>query len=857
MFPAPFKKTLLSRLFLLFLQRIAVLKVFSPVGTRWIEIGKGYKYNRNQELMLEDLTLNVTLDAPPTRAGTQVKASSDVFIQEVLKDYEICMLSREVSLVARREVMTGKAKFGVTGDGKEVPQVAMARAFRKGDWRSGYYRDQTLMFALGLCTAEDFFAQLYADAANDPFSGGRQMNNHYATPIIDKQTGEWTRHRDSYNISSDISCTAGQMGRALGLALASKKYRESPELRQSTTFSNGGNEVCFCTIGDASTSEGPFWETINAAGVRKVPLAISVWDDGYGISVPTALQTTKGSVSEALQGFKLDEDGRGIDIYVCPGWDYPQLCALYETAIDKIRKTHIPALFHITDLTQPQGHSTSGSHERYKSKERLEWEKENDCVALMRKWILDSGISTQDELAEIDARIKTEVKGARRRAWSNYFDPIKQSVLELDSLFDELALAHPDKAAYIEQQKKEIHSRKEPFSSELIKAARQTVLSLKGKQSEAMSLLQDWVQQALLKGAKDYNTHLHSTSSKAALNIAVVPAIYTETSPVKNAYEIINAFFDVAFEKNPTVFAFGEDVGFIGDVNQGFAGLQEKYGEERVFDDGIREWTIVGEAIGLALRGLRPIAEIQYIDYFLYGLTPLSDDLASLRYRSNGVQQAPVIIRTRGHRLEGIWHSGSPMGMMVHALRGIYLCVPRNLTQAAGMYATLLQSDDPGIVVECLNGYRLKERLPDNIGSYTVPLGVPQVLVQGDALTVVTYGSCVRVAEEALELLKEHGHSIELIDVQTLLPFDLEHVIVASLKKTNRILFLDEDVPGGATAYMMQEVLEKQGGYRYLDAAPVTITAKAHRTPYGSDGDYFTKPNAEELMEAILEMLTV
>ncbi len=803
-----------------------------------------------------NLSLNVSLDSHTDLTGVEdIRHSSRAFVEEVLKDYEICLTSREVSVLARREALTGKAKFGITGDGKEVPQVALARAFKKGDWRSGYYRDQTLMFALGLSTIEDYFAQLYADAANDPFSAGRQMNSHFATALIDKESGDWLNQKERYNVSSDISSTAGQMGRALGLALASKKYRESAEMRDSTNFSSNGNEVSFCTIGDASTSEGAFWEAVNAAGVRKVPLAVSIWDDGYGISVPTALQTTKGSISVALEGFALDEDGKGIDLYVCPGWDYPQLCEMYEKAIEKTRQTHIPAIFHITELTQPQGHSTSGSQERYKSKERMAWEKSHDCIQVMREWIIRSGISTVEQLEELETRAKNAVKEARRRAWDRYFTPIKSSLEYLDGLFKQISTSHPDYAQKIATYQKEIFSYKDVHHAELLKIVRKALFVLKGVEGPPLGALREWTTASLKKGAEVYNTHLYSASVRAALNVPEIAPKYAAEAVFKNGYEIINTFFDKVFENNPAIFAFGEDVGHIGDVNQGFAGLQEKYGEERVFDAGIREWTIMGEAIGMAMRGLRPIAEIQYIDYLLYGLAPLSDDLASLRYRSAGIQQAPAIIRTRGHRLEGVWHAGSPMGMMIHAFRGIYICVPRNMTQAAGMYATLLRSDDPGIVVECLNGYRLKERLPENVGEFTVPLGVPEILTEGNDLTLVTYGSCVRVALEAIEILKEEKFTIELIDVQTLLPFDLRHIILGSLKKTSRILFLDEDVPGGATAYMMREVLEVQNGYQYLDAAPVTVSSHAHRTPYGTDGDYFTKPNAEGLADRILQMM--
>jgi pyruvate/2-oxoglutarate/acetoin dehydrogenase E1 component/TPP-dependent pyruvate/acetoin dehydrogenase alpha subunit len=801
--------------------------------------------------MTENLELNITLDSH------ELSMSPDVgqYIQEVLHDYELCVLSREISFIGRREVLTGKAKFGILGDGKEVPQIALAKVFKKGDWRAGYYRDQTLMFALGVSSPEDFFAQLYADCNNDPFSGGRQMNAHFATPNVNPVTGEWADQSTQYNMSSDISSTAGQMARAVGLGLASKKYREIAELRHSTDFSNSGNEICFCTIGDASTSEGAFFEAVNAAGVMRIPLAIFIWDDGYGISVPTKLQTTKGSISEILKGFELNEDGEGIDIYKCKGWDYANMCDVFEKGIDKMRKTHIPAIFHIQEVTQPQGHSTSGSHERYKSKERLDWERQHDCNHVMRQWILENQLATESELDIIEMRAKARAREAKNQAWNAYFTPLKLAKANFEAILETVVVSHPEKSSEIIHFVKEVKAMREPFLSELTKFARQTALILRGSQSEALTQLTDWLKDNNATAHKQYSTHLYSETPNSALNVPVISPTYSAESPTKNGYEIINNYFDKLFEKRNDVFAFGEDVGHIGDVNQGFMGLQAKYGVERIFDSGIREWTIMGQAIGMSMRGLRPIAEIQYLDYIYYALTPLADDLSTLRYRTNGIQQAPCIIRTRGHRLEGIWHAGSPMGMMVHALRGIYICVPRNFVQAAGMYQTLMQSNDPGIVVESLNGYRLKEILPDNIGEFTVPFGSVEVLTEGSDVTLVTYGSCVRIAQEAIELLKKHGISVELIDIQTLLPFDLEHGIVQSLKKTNRIVFFDEDVPGGATAYMMQEVLEKQGGYKYLDTAPKTITAKEHRPPYGSDGDYFSKPNVEDVIEAILDLM--
>jgi pyruvate/2-oxoglutarate/acetoin dehydrogenase E1 component/TPP-dependent pyruvate/acetoin dehydrogenase alpha subunit len=774
------------------------------------------------------------------------------FVEEVLSDYRICCISREASLLARREVLTGKAKFGIIGDGKEVPQVAMARAFKKGDFRSGYYRDQTLMFALGLSTLEEFFAQLYADTENDPFSSGRQMNSHYATPFIDKE-GDWLNHLENYNISADVSSTGGQMARALGLALASKKYRENDAFPPEN-FSRNGNEVCFCTIGDASTSEGVFWETLNAAGVLQVPLAVSVWDDGYGISVPIDYQTIKKSISKALSGFQRTETEEGFDIYTAKAWDYPALCELYEKGIDQVRKSHVPALFHIQEVTQPQGHSTSGSHERYKSKERLQWEQDRDCIRVMRQWIIDSGIAAEEEVDKIAEDAKKTVREAKTQAWKAFNDPVKKAFRELNALYDAIIEVTGESSPLVEL-KKELNALLSPLMHEIIKNGRRALIELAGFQSQEIDALRNWMRDKESVAHQQYHTNLYSETSNSALQVPVVPALFTEDSPLVNGYQVLNTFFDKALERYPNLIAFGEDVGQIGDVNQGFAGLQEKYGDQRVFDTGIREWTIMGQAIGLAMRGFRPIAEIQYLDYLIYGLEPLSDDLATLRYRTNGLQHAPAIIRTRGHRLEGIWHAGSPIGMLLGALRGMYLLVPRDMTQAAGFYNTLLQSDDPAVVIECLNGYRLKEKLPDNISEFTVPLGLPEILAEGSDVTLVTYGSCVRIAQEALPLLEASGISVELIDVQSLLPFDLEEIILSSLKKTNRIVFLDEDVPGGGTAYMMQKVLEEQGGYSFLDSAPVTITAHEHRPPFGSDGDYFSKPNAEDVCLAIYKLM--
>lgn len=772
--------------------------------------------------------------------------------EEILHDYYICCLSRELSLSIRRETLTGRAKFGVADDGKELFQVAMAKVFQKGDFRADYYRGHTLLLALNLCSIEDLFAQLYADAVRDPFSGGRQMNNHHATRLIDEQ-GKWLPHKDFYNLASDISTTAGQMTRGIGLAFASKIYREANHLAPHS-FSENGNEICFCNIGDASTSEGAFWESVNAAGVLQIPLAISVVDDGYGISVPTEYQTTKGSISDVLEGFQSDDPEEGIDIYRVKGWDYPALCEVYQRGIEKTRLTHKPAFFHIQELTQPQGHSTSGSHERYKSKKRLEWERNFDCNRQFRKWILLNGKATEETIVNLEKKAKRKVKEARDKAWSAYYGPIKNVVEQLNQIYENLAKSCQEKER-IQQVHYELKRLINPFRAELVRNAKRMLYAVKREQNESIDELNGFLERAVATVDERYHAHLYSEGKKSALKIPIIPPAYSENSRKKNGFEILNAFFEKALEKYPELYAFGEDVGKIGGVNQCLLGLQEKFGEHRVFDTGIREWTIMGQAIGMAMRGLRPIAEIQYLDYLIYAFSPLSDDLATLRYRSNNIQIAPVIIRTRGHRLEGIWHSGSPMSVLLGGLRGIYILVPRNFVQAAGMYNTMLQSNDPALIIECLNGYRQKETLPDNIGEYTVPLGMPEILVEGTDLTIVTYGACVRIARDAISMLAEDGISAELIDIQTLTPFDLEQQIVESLKKTNRIIFLDEDVPGGASAYMLQKVLEEQKGYQYLDSAPVTLSAKAHRPPYGTDGDYFSKPNAEDVYDAAYTMM--
>lgn len=768
----------------------------------------------------------------------------------ILRDYRICCTSREVSILSRREVLTGKAKFGITGDGKELPQVVLAHFFQNGDFRSGYYRDQTLMLALELCTVEDLFAQLYADPLHDPFSGGRQMNSHFATPLLDDQ-GNWLQHTNSINISADISSTAGQMARALGLAHASKKYRELPLVDPEQQFSEEGQEVVFCTIGDASTSEGVFWETINAAGVIQVPLAVSVWDDGYGISVPKHIQTTKESISAIMKGFQADENSNGWDIYTAKGWDYAALWKMYAKGIERTRRTHRPALFHVDEITQPQGHSTSGSHERYKSKERLHWEKEKDGIRQLELWIVASEWASQEELNQIRREVRKEVKAARDRAWSNYNKPGTKAIAQLKTIYQEI----PDFNPEVKKLRQQLDRLAHPFISELVKNARQVSFQLAGQDLAVNQKLKTWIDHQKEKNQQFYSHHLHDQTETSALRVPVIPPIYPKEPELKNGYEILNQFFNDLFARDPRLLAFGEDVGQIGDVNQGFAGLQKRFGKTRIFDTGIREWTIVGQAIGLAMRGFRPIAEIQYLDYLVYGLQPLMDDLATLRWRSNGKQMAPAIIRTRGHRLEGVWHTGSPLGMILNALRGMYVLVPRDMTRAAGMYNTLLQANDPALLIECLNGYRLKEEVPENLGEFTIPLGVPEVLQEGTDITIVTYGSTVRIAKEGIRLLENKGISVELVDVQTLLPFDLEHRILSSLQKTNRILFLDEDVPGGSTAYMMQQVLEVQQGYRFLDSPAKTLTAKAHRSPYGSDGDYYSKPNAEDVFETVYKMI--
>jgi pyruvate/2-oxoglutarate/acetoin dehydrogenase E1 component/TPP-dependent pyruvate/acetoin dehydrogenase alpha subunit len=789
-------------------------------------------------------------------SNTLSNLTFEEFKSQVLQDYKIAFESRQASLVGRKEVLTGKAKFGIFGDGKELPQLAMAKAFKNGDFRSGYYRDQTFMMASGLLTVQEFFAQLYAhtDVNAEPASAGRMMNGHYGTRSLD-DNGEWKELKNSKNSSSDISPTASQMIRLVGLAQASKYYRENAQLIGENKFSNGGNEVAWGTIGNASSSEGHFFEAINAGGVLQVPMIVSVWDDMFGISVPAKYQTTKENISEILKGFQRNENGKGYEIFRVKGWDYADLCRVYEKAAKIAREEHVPCLIHVMELTQPQGHSTSGSHERYKSKDRLAWETEYDCLLKFREWIESSDIASIDELDTIESEAKIHVNVSKKNAWENYLGPIKAEVNELVEYLNDLA-ASCQKNSEITTLIDELKNINEPIRKDIATTINKALRTTYNEDNLSRERLVSFKRKYRGDNAERYNSFLHSQSNQSALKAEEIKPIYNEVSQVVNGFEIMTACFDAALARDHSVFAFGEDVGKIGDVNQGFSGLQDKYGESRVSDTGIRELTIIGQGIGAALRGLRPIAEIQYLDYLLYGLQPLSDDLATLQYRTKGGQKAPLIVRTRGHRLEGIWHSGSPMGMILNSLRGMYVCVPRNMTQAAGMYNTLLKSDEPALVIECLNGYRLKERMPENIGEFSVALGKPEVLIHGTDITLITYGSCTRIAEEAIKQLSEIAISVELIDVQTLLPFDINHSIVESIKRTNKVIFMDEDVEGGASAYMMQQVLEVQGAYQWLDYKPITLTAQAHRPAYGTDGDYYSKPNAEDVFEVIVEMMS-
>lgn len=781
--------------------------------------------------------------------------SFEDFKKEVLNDFRICCESRHASLIGRKEVLTGKAKFGIFGDGKEVAQIAMAKAFRNGDFRSGYYRDQTFMFATGTFTVRNFFAQLYADPNLDrePATGGRSMNGHFATRSLHPD-GTWKDLTAQKNSSADISPTAGQMPRLLGLAYASKLYRQN-KLVPSENFSVKGNEVAFGTIGDASTSEGLFWETMNAAGVMQVPMAISVWDDGYGISVPAKYQTLKQNISELLKGFEKTKTQAGFLIFTAKGWDYPSLVEMYSEGIRQCREQHIPVLFHIREMTQPQGHSTSGSHERYKTPERLNWEAGFDCIVKMKEWMVGSGISSEKELQEIDFRAKDFVMNEKNAAWKEFIQPIavarEQTLVKLSELEKETG-DNP----FIPTLITNLASLKDPTRKDIHSCIRKAIRATIDAEGPARQNLMEWLEKIQKETRAQYNSTLHSEIDDAAMEVTEVLPVYSSPEIKVDGREVLLANWEANLKKFPQLIIFGEDVGQIGGVNQSYAGLQEKFGELRIHDTGIREATIVGQGIGLALRGFRPVAEIQYLDYLLYAIQILSDDLATLRYRTMGGQKAPLIVSTRGHRLEGIWHSGSPMGMIIHALRGMHVCVPRNMTTAAGFYNTLLESGEPALVIEPLNAYRIKENLPSNPGAYKVPLGVPEILSEGIDITVVSYGSTCRMVQEAIPEFEEAGISIELLDVRTLLPFDKGKRILESVKKTGKILFIDEDVPGGATAYMMQEVLENQGAFQYLDAPPATLTAKPHRPAYGSDGDYFSKPSSEDIFEAVYRIMS-
>ena len=775
---------------------------------------------------------------------------------QIIQDYRLAVRSRHASILGRKEVMSGRAKFGIFGDGKEVVQLAMAKAFRKGDFRSGYYRDQTLMFALGESTIHQFFAQLYAhpDEAYDPASAGRQMNCHFATRSLNAD-GSWKNLMGIYNSAADLSPTASQMPRLVGLGLASKLYRELEALKPFQQFSNNGNEIAFGTIGNASCAEGMFWETVNAIGVLKIPVIISIWDDDYGISVTNEHQVTKGNLSEILKGFKRQRGSKdGFDIYTVKGWDYPTLVETYIEAAKIARKDHVPAIIHVVELTQPQGHSTSGSHERYKSRERLVWERQHDCIKKMREWMLAEGIATTEQLEAWEAEDRQLVESIRDEAWEAFQKPIREERQQVISIIDRIASASHH-ASELETLKQKLLRSPIALRREIFETVHQVLIVTRHESLPARQELIDWRNRQLQYNRERYGSHLYSQSSESALVVKPIPPQYSDNAPLVYGFEVLNACFDAALKRDPRIVAFGEDVGRLGDVNQAFRGLQAKYGELRVADTGIREITILGQAIGLAMRGLRPIAEIQYLDYLLYALQLMSDDLATLHWRTKGGQKAPVIVRTRGHRLEGIWHSGSPMAGIIHLVRGMHVLVPRNMTQAAGFYNTLLQSDEPAVIIEVLNGYRLKERLPDNIGEFTIPPGVPEILRPGQDVTLVTYGALCRIALQAAERLATVGIDVEVIDVQSLLPFDRKGIILDSLKKTNRIVFVDEDVPGGTTAYMMQEVIEKQGGYYWLDAEPRTLSAQPHRPAYGSDGDYFSKPNAEDIFETVYNLM--
>lgn len=788
-----------------------------------------------------------------SQTATKEALTFEDFKQEVLNDYKIARISRECSLLGRKEVLTGKAKFGIFGDGKEVPQLAMAKAFKNGDFRSGYYRDQTFMMAIGALNIQQFFAGLYghADINQDPMSGGRQMGGHFATHSLD-ENGNWKNLTQQKNSSSDISPTAGQMPRLLGLAQASKYFREFPNADKEQKFSVNGNEIAWGTIGNASTSEGLFFETINAAGVLQVPMVMSVWDDMYGISVHARHQTTKESISEILKGFQKEEDTNGYEIFTVYGWDYPALIDTYAKAAEIARTQHVPVLIHVKELTQPQGHSTSGSHERYKSAERLQWETEFDCLSKLRYWIIDNNIATTEELDTLDAELKKDVLNGKKAAWEAYLNPIKEERTTLIEVLNSVAATSANKV-FIEKMIADLNSIKEPIRKDNLTTARKILRMVIGEQGQ--SILASWIQNYIDKVQPSFSSHLMSQSANKAENVVEIKPVYDENAADVDARLIIKNNFDKIFETYPETLIFGEDSGNIGDVNQGLEGLQEKYGVNRVADAGIREATILGQGIGMAMRGLRPIAEIQYLDYLLYALQIMSDDLATVQYRTAGKQKAPLIVRTRGHRLEGIWHSGSPMGMIINAVRGMHVLVPRSMTKAAGFYNTLLKGDEPALVIECLNGYRLKEKMPANIGEFTTPIGVVETVKEGTDITVVSYGSTLRLVEQAAKELLEIGIDVEVIDAQSLLPFDNNHDCVKSLQKTNRLLVVDEDVPGGASAYLLQQIVDVQEGYRFLDSKPETLASKAHRPAYGTDGDYFSKPSVEDIFEKIYAIM--
>lgn len=776
-------------------------------------------------------------------------------IEEILNDYRLVVASREASVIGRKEVFMGKAKFGIFGDGKELAQIAMAKVFKNGDFRSGYYRDQTFMMAINALSIQEYFAQLYAHMSieAEPASGGRMMNGHFANRLLDEQ-GNWKKQTEMKNSSADISPTAGQMPRLVGLAYASKLYRENEGLKDFTDFSINGNEIAFGTIGNASTSEGHFFEAINAAGVLQVPMVMSVWDDEYGISVPKEYHTTGGSISDFLSGMQRKKGKKGYEILKVKGWDYQALVATYQKAEKIAREEHVPVLIHVVEVTQPQGHSTSGSHERYKSKDRLEWEKAHDCNLKFREWILSEGLVDESDLEEIEKEEKEIAKQSRAAAWNAFINEIKEEQSHAVEIMEALS-QESEHGGTIIPLITELKKTMNPIRLDTVKAAKKILRITRTEETSSRASLVVWLKSYEEENKARFNSHVMSESEQASLKIEGNAPVFSENSPLVDGREVLQACFDAALERDPRVFAIGEDVGKIGDVNQAFAGLQEKFGINRVTDTGIREATIIGQGIGAAVRGLRPITEIQYLDYLLYAIQTLSDDLATLQYRTAGGQKAPLIIRTRGHRLEGVWHSGSPIGMILNSLRGVNVLVPRDMTQAAGFYNTMLESDDPALIIECLNGYRLKERIPDNIAEFKVPVGVPEVIREGNDLTVVTYGSICRVILQAAQELEEVGISVEVIDVQSLLPFDVHHSIIESIKKTNRVVFADEDVPGGASAYMMQKVVEEQGAYRYLDSQPATISAQEHRPAYASDGDYWSKPNPETVFDKLYDIM--